>query len=238
MIGVTLNMHQEDCPLTQATVDHDIQFITPYWRFLRDAGRWELRVHANASGRAELEEGLQALRSADPMQEFSLVSKRGGTAHVRTVFDETTAIATITEHDGFVTGPFHNIDGRERWHLGFDESSSLDTALAALARHENFTVTEQHSVGDESLFAALERYDAADAVLSGCRRLTTTEQRVLRTAFDHGYFDTPRDETLGSLGERLGVSDAAVSKTLRRAERKLLEPMLTTLDSLDELEEG
>ena len=53
-------------------------------------------------------------------------------------------------------------------------------------------------------------------------RLTEREREVLETALERGYYETPRTTTLDALGEILDVSDVAVSKTLRRVERKIL----------------
>ncbi|WP_306061510.1 helix-turn-helix domain-containing protein [Natronococcus wangiae] len=74
-----------------------------------------------------------------------------------------------------------------------------------------------------------QHFDAASAFLTACERLTEIERQALSTAFEYGYYETPREETLASLSERCGVSDAAISKTLRRAERKLLGATVTTL---------
>ena len=253
MHRVALDLRQDDCPLTRASAAHDVTITTPHWRLEEAAGRWDLRVRVTAAGTSgELEAALRALRDADEMRTFRLYAKRDGAAYVRTVFEETAAIDAVVRHGGYVVGPFHNADGRERWRLGFDDERRADAALAELDGHEPFSVRERQRIdplgaadandGERGPAAAtpeteaLLGYHRSDAVrlLDDGGALTPTERRVLGAAFEDGYFESPRATTLADLGERLGVSDVAVSETLRRAERKLLGATLTRLDDFGE----
>lgn len=234
MLSVTLDMRQRDCPLTRTTVDHDVTFVTPHWDFSRAADRWTLRVSAAGEDRAALDAGLRSLRDHEAMCEFDLHAKRRERASLRTVFEGTEAMEAVADHGGFVVAPFRNVDGRERWTLGFDDPDALDATLAELDRTHEFTVRDRGPVESGEGFDVRRHEDAATTLLDGCRRLTPTEREVVATAYENGYFETPREETLASLGDRLGVSDVAVSKALRRAERKLLGPALAALRDLDE----
>lgn len=53
--------------------------------------------------------------------------------------------------------------------------------------------------------------------------LTDRQEDVLRLAVALGYYNRPREATLESLGDVLGVSKAAVHKTLSAAENKVLK---------------
>lgn len=46
--------------------------------------------------------------------------------------------------------------------------------------------------------------------------LTAKQQQALKLASDAGFFDVPRDASLGDLANELGISDQAVSERLRR----------------------
>ena len=56
--------------------------------------------------------------------------------------------------------------------------------------------------------------------------LTERQQALLRLAFRLGYYETPARTSLGRLAGIAGVSRAAVSKTLRRAEAGVLGSVL------------
>ncbi|MFC7155233.1 helix-turn-helix domain-containing protein [Halomarina halobia] len=236
MYRVALDLWQDDCPLARATADHEVTLTTPYWNFSPETGRWDLWIEASADDRSELEAGVRALGGAETMHRFELRRKRASSATVRALFDETAAIDAITAHGGAVIGPFTNRAGRERWHVGFTDSAAVDAALAALDRREDFAVVERTRLDGSDAPDVYRHFDAAAALLAGCDRLTGTERRVLRTAVERGYYATPRQETLATLGDRCGVSDAAISKTLRRAERKLLGAAVTALDDLGDLD--
>jgi predicted DNA binding protein len=57
-------------------------------------------------------------------------------------------------------------------------------------------------------------------------RLTSPQRQALVAAYEVGYFEVPRRATLSDLGERLGVSEQAVSQRLRRATRSLVGGLL------------
>lgn len=226
MQHLVLDVLQDDCPLTRATREHDVAFTTPYWRFETDPGRWDLRVHADGADGEALEAGLETLRDDEAMRRFDLRRKTGSSAFVRLLFDETAAIGTVSNHDGYVVAPFYNVDGRERWSLGFDTDADADETLSELDRHEEFTVRDRHRVDTSAAPDPFRHYEAAETLLDSCRELTRREHDTLETAMGMGYYATPRGTTLAAIGDEIGVSDVAVSKTLRRAERKLLASSL------------
>lgn len=60
--------------------------------------------------------------------------------------------------------------------------------------------------------------------------LTPTERETIERAVEAGYYDQPRRATLSDLTESFEVSEAAVSKRLRSAERKLVTQSITVDD--------
>ncbi len=223
MYYLSLDVRQEDCPLTRTTHEFKTTFTTPQWHFDRHSGRWELRVHARAPDDAELTGGLRSLRDTESVDRFELCWKDGTEAFVRTVFEETTAISTIARHGGYVVGPFRNEGGLERWQLGFDTESAADGALSELDRHEEFTVRSRYRMDERAAEPPGVPHSAAVS------HLTDREREVLSTALARGYYETPRTTTAAELGAELGVSDVAISKTLRRVERKVLSNAMDTI---------
>ena len=53
--------------------------------------------------------------------------------------------------------------------------------------------------------------------------LTDEQQDTLSAAYDHGYYEIPRDLTLEDLAEELGVSHQALSERLRRGHRNVVK---------------
>jgi predicted DNA binding protein len=53
-------------------------------------------------------------------------------------------------------------------------------------------------------------------------RLTDEQREAIRTAFEAGYYNVPRDATLSDISNRLGISHQALSERFRRAHEKLI----------------
>ncbi|MFA5314155.1 MAG: helix-turn-helix domain-containing protein [Methanomassiliicoccales archaeon] len=58
------------------------------------------------------------------------------------------------------------------------------------------------------------------------RELTLHQEKVIKLAFDLGYYDIPRRIDLAKLGKILGVSKPTLDIMLRRAQRKVLASFL------------
>jgi predicted DNA binding protein len=52
--------------------------------------------------------------------------------------------------------------------------------------------------------------------------LTFHQEKVVRTAYDMGYYDIPRTATLADLSSKLGMARSTIDVVLRRAERRLI----------------
>lgn len=68
-------------------------------------------------------------------------------------------------------------------------------------------------------------HSVTDATIKGAD-LTEDQRRALEAAFRLGYFEVPRDVTLGDVADELDISHQALSERLRRAEGELLDSML------------
>ncbi|MFP8955240.1 helix-turn-helix domain-containing protein [Natrialbaceae archaeon A-CW3] len=227
MISLELSVRQDDCPLTDASASQDIAFVTPHWHYRRDQGRLELRVLVEGASRHDLERGLETVRVHDATTSFDLLAKADATARVRLTMGTTAVMGAVVAHDGYLTGPFRNVDGVERWALGFDTEAGADGALAALERTDDACqVRSRRTITPATALEDVRAVDAGTRLLEARRTLTATERETITRAVTAGYYEVPRSVTLGDLAETLEVSDAAVSKTLRRAESKLLSASL------------
>jgi predicted DNA binding protein len=63
--------------------------------------------------------------------------------------------------------------------------------------------------------------------------LTNSQQNTLFQAVRDGYFEVPRQTTLGEVGEKLGISEQAVSENLRRGANKVLRGVLFESSGFD-----
>jgi predicted DNA binding protein len=234
MLDVTMEMEQYDCPFIDTTADHEVAFSTMHWQL--DAAREELetRLLVEGADRGALDNGLSALRDHDNMHEYQLFSRRGDSAVVRTVIEQTDAMTVIHDRGGYITGPFEIRDGRELWRVGFDDGGTADETLYALDENNDFVVEERRDLELDQLFDVLGNVEAAGELLEACRSLSDVERETIRRAADAGYFETPREATLSTLADEFDVSTTAVSKNMRRGEKKLLRSLVDAIERLEE----
>jgi len=62
----------------------------------------------------------------------------------------------------------------------------------------------------------------------GSNLLTEEQWAAMTVAYDCGYFDEPRECSLETVGEALGISPSAAGRRIRRATHRIVESMLET----------
>ncbi|MXR20089.1 helix-turn-helix domain-containing protein [Halobacterium bonnevillei] len=231
MINVSMEMEQYDCPFVHASDSHDVAFSSVHCD--AGAGRTEVRMVAEADDRGALESGLSTVRGHDGVEDYELFSKVDNVAKFRTVVGPTAAMHVVQSHDGYITGPFYAEAGTETWHVGFDESEDVDGALAALEHDHEFDVVGRDDTDDAELHQLVQNAGAAMTLIEGCKDLSDVERETLEAAVSDGYYENPRDATLGTLADRFDVSKPAVSKNLRRGEQKMIQRVIDAIDDME-----
>jgi predicted DNA binding protein len=231
MINVSMEIEQYDCPFVHASDDHDVAFSSVHC----DAGprATEVRMVAEAGDRGALENSLDAVRAHREVDEYELFSKVDNVAKFRTVVEQTSAMSSVRSNDGYVTGPFYAEAGTETWHVGFDEPGMADRALAAIEGDHELEVVAREDTDEAELHEIVQNAGAAMTLIEGCKDLSDVERQTLEAAVSDGYYENPRDATLGTLAERFGVSKPAVSKNLRRGEQKMIQRVIEALDNIE-----
>ena len=234
MESLELDMVQYDCPYIDTTRDYDITFFAKQWDFNPAEHVLETRIMARGADSTSLHRGMDALSSHPKMNGYDLLNREEETALIRSQIDETNAMRTIRDNNGYITGPFIIRDGSERWHVGFDKELTAGDALSELDKENDYSVRSREAIDLEDFHDLLQNAQALKSLLDGLRDLSTVERRTLLLAVSEGYFTTPRDATLGSLAAEFDVSKNAVSKNLRRSQRKLLHQVSDAMDEIDE----
>lgn len=102
--------------------------------------------------------------------------------------------------------PFDIQNGQATWNVttSTDRLSSLRTHL--------------DNLGIEFTIEHIRDIDASQAD----RLLTDRQQEVLATAAEKGYYQAPRESTLGDVADTLGIANATCSDVLHRAEGHII----------------
>lgn len=233
MMDVTMDMEQYDCPFIDTTDDHEVAFSAVQWEFDTRLNQLETRLVVEGADRETLDGGLTSLRAHPNMQDFDLIVRDDDIAQIHTRISETDAMGTIRDHDGYITGPSYIANGSEIWHVGFDREVTADDALSDLDRNNEFDVVERTEVRSTTIQEFVDNVGAAMTLIEGAKELSRVERLTLERAVNGGYFNVPRDSDLGNLAAVFDVSKPAVSKNLRRGQRKMLERVVETFDDLE-----
>lgn len=134
------------------------------------------------------------------------LTETGPGRHIGTVFKCACALCSAVIESGcFLNTAISLPDGRIRWDLEGPNSNSI-YALVEKIR--------------------LLGCEAEIVDISEIRRrsdLTPSQERVLRVAYEVGYFDIPKKITLDDLASKLDMSKSTLDVMLRRAEKKVVE---------------
>lgn len=128
-------------------------------------------------------------------------------------------VPLLTHHEGTITHASGSADG---WRL-----------RVLFPNHD--TLSEAHDYLQEADFSLTIHavYEAQDDghIQYG---LTETQRNTIVTAFNAGYFEVPREESLADMSNQLGVSHQALSERLRRATSSLVESTLIVGEETDD----
>lgn len=86
---------------------------------------------------------------------------------------------------------------------------------------------QAYCVENDLSFDLQRLHDLAHPLTAGQYGLTDKQREALVTAWESGYFETPRKVTLDEVADQLGISQQALSNRLRRGQQNLIPSTLT-----------
>ena len=119
-----------------------------------------------------------------------------------------------------------------REYLVLGRRGSLNKYLDHIERYYGMGHVEWRELSDPE--------DLVKSILGGsilsiiADRLTEQELRVLRTAYEGGYFNYPKDSRQADIGSMLSISKVTISIHLRKALRKIVSDVIRTTYYLTE----
>lgn len=173
------------------------QDLTQSWRVTVDTS---LRTEDVVS--SDCIEDAWRLREADGVSEFLVVIDRS----------ETPLLSAPCACDVICRGEIRPDDDLARFELVAPEETikRISQEMAEAPFH-----CELVRIGE---------YSGRDGVSN---RLTPRQEKLLRSAYDRGYYEVPRSADLGELARRFDLDKSTVSEHLRRAERNILRMALS-----------
>ncbi len=168
----------------------------------RTTGRSLLRIETfEGMADGELEEALKII---GPNCRVDLATLGPG-KHIASVTNNACLICNLlNEADCFLDSAVSQTDGKMAWTVIAPRSDNIGRLIARL----------------KEMGCEVEMLNLRDQEEDG--PLTYHQEKVLRTAYDMGYYDIPRAITLADLSDKLGMARSTIDVVLRRAERRLI----------------
>lgn len=171
-------------------------------------------------------EVIESHRTMDDVEvleryELAHADRASATLFVRGSLTEFTPLQTLL-YEGFLPlGPTVLEDGRECFDLLLDDREELSKATEVLSE---FGAVDVERISSD--FSRKVTPSAAEwQELLGS--IPPRQRELITLALEEGYFDIPRQATLADLAEQMDITKTTASNHLRKAERSLMEFLVT-----------
>ena len=168
----------------------------------------------------------QAVDEIDVLERYELrhADQESATIFVRGVLTEFTPLQTLL-YEGFLPiGTTKLENGRECFDLLLNDRDELSKAAEILSEFGPVAVERiSNDFSRQVTPSAAEWHELLSSIPSRQRELITL-------ALEEDYFEIPRQTTLEELAEEMGITKTTASNHLRKAERSLMEFLVTYIN--------
>lgn len=151
-------------------------------------------------------------------------SRMAATLFIRGQLSEFSPLQTLMYEGYLPIGPTTLENGRECFDLLLSDREELSKAVELLE--------EFGSVGVERISRDFSRQVMPS--VAGWQELLASfparQREILNVAFERGYYDIPRETTLEAIADEIGITKTTASNHLRKAERRVVEFLVTYLN--------
>jgi predicted DNA binding protein len=177
----------------------------------------------NVSG-GDIDQYLESIRSHQTTTDLKVLRRQKNSADIIAVTknDVSTKYALKRSGCAFLSNPIYE-QGIERIHLFAPDFESLKGFLDSLRNSYNVKVTSKHYLKKNEKIRPQRLIESGFLdFVNAAGKLTRRQVQALKLASNMNYYDIPKKTSLEKIGERMGITEAAASELLRKAERKLL----------------
>jgi predicted DNA binding protein len=222
VLAIDFSIYHQGCPACESTerfpgVDMRILSSTPY-----GSSKASVLQYAGSPVKGEVARFLDYWRDHSAVIRLNVAEKAGRSAVFNVSLESQSGWVTkaILDNDAVYSGPISVREGVEHWSVLVNEENK--TSL--LQQLDAVGVVKVDRIERVNLRDILATRQAPEPDLSPRQLL------VLKTAYDEGYFDSPRRTSSRELATRLGLAQSTLLEHLRKAQSKLLQRTFATRD--------
>lgn len=217
--------YDEDWTAELARYNVFAEFLASTFRHRRYIGIVALESDDLDASLAVIEDH-QAVDEVNVLERYELdhSGRKSATIFVRGLLSEFTPLQTLL-YEGFLPiGTTKLEDGRECFDLLLNDREELSKAAEILGEFGPVAVERiSNDFSRQVTPSAAEWHELLGSIPSRQRELITL-------ALEEDYFEIPRQTTLEELAEEMGITKTTASNHLRKAERSLMEFLVTYIN--------
>ena len=219
MLAIHFSIYHDGCPATELTERFPDVFARILSTNVYDAKKASVVMWAGSPEPTEIDRFLRFWKMHAAVDKFRVASGRTHDAvfDVRMTSPSRWVTGIVVDNGGIFSTPVPVRDGLETWNIilpNKERANPLFSELGAVG------IVKIHKVKpiDISKLLTVDSMAQPD--------LTRRQMHVLRTAFECGYFESPRKIGSRELAAQIGLAQSTVLEHLRKAQAKLIEAAL------------
>ncbi|MFN3268151.1 MAG: helix-turn-helix domain-containing protein [Zestosphaera sp.] len=228
MYVAVFDIVQYDCPVVWL-VEHlkDVKIIVTGAN-VADISRGYEKIYVVLLGDNDtVNKVLDKIGSYRLVRSYEVIQKKKDFTKIRMSITKTKTMEASVFLDATPLAPWIAKDGYERWTLGFHNKKLLNEFVKRVNEFDYIEKSSVEKIPDDLVAEFSMNYiSALNLLTTELNKLTNKQLSLLRLALESGYYEWPRKTNIVELSEELGISRAAVTKLLRRAEKRIISSTL------------
>ncbi|OLE71823.1 MAG: hypothetical protein AUI36_02155 [Cyanobacteria bacterium 13_1_40CM_2_61_4] len=219
MLAIQFSIYHHGCPATELTERFPEVSARILSTNVHDAKKASVVMWAGSPEPMETDRFLRFWKKHTAVDEFRVASSRPNDAvfDVRMTSPSQWVTRILVDNDGIFSTPVPVRNGLETWSIILPNRESASRLFSELG---TVGVVEVHKMRPIDIARLLTVDSMAQP------DLTPRQKQILRTAFECGYFESPRKIGSRELAAQIGLAQSTVLEHLRKAQAKLTEAAL------------
>lgn len=232
MYVAVFNIIQYDCPVVWLVENLKDANIVVTGANVAEISRGYEKIYVVLLGSNDvIDKAIQKIEDYKLVRSYEVIQKKKGFAKIQMNITRTKTMEASVFLDATPLAPWIAKEGYERWTLGFHSKKLLNEFVSRVNEFDYIEKSRVEEVPDELIAEFSMNYLVALNLLTiELGKLTSKQLGLLRLALESGYYEWPRKINIVELSEELGISRAAVTKLLRRAEKRIIHSALKYLN--------
>lgn len=223
---------QYDCPVVQLTEKmSDLKLnVIGVNNSMLSRGIETIYVRAEIENDRDLEKLFRNIEKEKAVKKYEVVSRQEGELNMIMTIKKTNTMEASVKVNSYNISPWIAKDGVELWTLAFISKKQAWDFLSMIKDRDYVVEKKVERVPDEIILKVSSNIIELSHLLEALTSLTERQRKVLRLAIENGFFDWPRRRNTSDLSKMLGISRVAVTKLLRKTEKRIFMQFLDILE--------